>query len=515
MLGVWAARSRDVEGEGDASRGEKDRRGQALLVWAVWGVVSTALNWIVRDEDDSLTWGRKPSERRCAELPWGTLCGDLICLETKTSRLERLPDGVFDKVLGLLGYRDRMFLAATNRGLRKRVGDPAVGGSMLERSDFVRGVAKRIIREGGQELACYGCWRLKDQNKFSHVQQQLTFLDRSWFFRRRCCACLQLFYGRGSGTEAGKAALLRFKKQGVCYRCKKMRFWDEECEGCAIQDAEAAELARLSATKRQRREQRREMDPANVLDTEDPGVVDWLETVGLGDPWPWAHSQVPPPVEEVVEDESWNCNLYSLLDDDDDNGVGPSGLLPEILEWMKTGPGQLCDGEGDAVPAEGPLAERPPTDEPLPSQTESDARSLRRGFEVWLVYNRFLGRTTSDASTMVNASAAPATSLGESSSALLPQGMTMEEVNPELHQQREAEEAAHLGHQTRFLSGEMSVAEQSLFLRIQSFVDRQRHRRTPSGEQHQTRPSRILELVSDRLRALGSRMASRRSEVAA
>jgi hypothetical protein len=69
----------------------------------------------------------------------------------------------------------------------------------------------------------------RDRKRFSEVQRQLTALDRSWFFRRRCCACLQLFYGRGSGTEAG--GLLRFKKQGVCFRCKKMRLWDEECEG--------------------------------------------------------------------------------------------------------------------------------------------------------------------------------------------------------------------------------------------------------------------------------------------
>ncbi|KAK0617492.1 hypothetical protein B0T14DRAFT_433156, partial [Immersiella caudata] len=108
----------------------------------------------------------------------------------------------------------------------------------------------------GHRLCCYGCWKLKDRNKFSQVQSRLTDLDRSWFFRRRCCACLQLLYGRGSGTEVGNAALLRFKKQGVCFRCKKMRLWDEDCEGCVIRDIEVAEYARLGALKRQERERR-------------------------------------------------------------------------------------------------------------------------------------------------------------------------------------------------------------------------------------------------------------------
>ncbi|KAK0641295.1 hypothetical protein B0T16DRAFT_213277 [Cercophora newfieldiana] len=462
----------------------------------------------------------KPRETRCAVMPWGIVCGDLIRLQTRTSRLEQLPDGVFDRVLGLLGYRDRVFLAATNKGIRKRVGDPAVGGPILERFEFVASVAKRVARENGRLLACYGCWRFKDQNKFSEIQRQLTDLDKSWFFHRRCCACLQLFYGRGSGTEEGKSALLRFKKQGVCYRCKKMRFWDEECEGCAIRDAEVARLARLGALKKQEREQRREVEPVDVLEAEDPGVVDWLDTVGLADPWPWAHSRVPPPVEEVVEvpvveeDESWDCNLYSLLDDGDDWLVPP-----EILEWMKTGPGQLCDVEeeaGEEGTVAGGTAEVLSVDEPLPSQTASDAPSVRRGFEVWLVYSRFLGRTHSDASAvMIPPTTNPGSGSGsdESSSTLPPPITTIEAENPELHLQRDVEEATHLRHRTRFLQGEMTVAEQSLYLRIQAFVDRQRHRRGSGGEQQQGRSSRILELVSERLRALGSKMAGRRGDV--
>lgn len=456
--------------------------------------------------------GRKPRADRCAIMPWGVLCGDLMRVETRKSRLERLPEAVFCQVLGLLGYRERIFLAATNKRLRKRVGDPAVGGSILERSEFFSDVAKRIARAGGNDLACYGCWRFKDRTRFSEVQRQLTSLDRSWFFLRRCCACLQLYYGRGSGTEAGKAALLRFRKQGVCTRCNKMRFWDEECEGCAVRDAKLAEYARLGAVKRQEREQRGEVE---VLGTEDPGVVDWLENVGLADPWPWAHSRVPAPVEEREdsEDEEESCDFYSLVDEERDL-LGP-GLL-ECMNMVR-----LQEGE-DEEKLPGPVVattpseestEQPLLGEPLPSQTGSDAASVRRGFEVWLVYNRFLGRTTSNMSATETS---PAKDVGESSSASPPRVETIEEAEQVLDS---SENETHSRHRRRFLGGEMTVAEQSLYLRIQSFMDRQVHRRQPSGEQQehqeQRRPSRILELVSERLRALGSRMASRRTEVTA
>ncbi|KAK4442191.1 hypothetical protein QBC34DRAFT_387533 [Podospora aff. communis PSN243] len=444
-----------------------------------------------------------PRDRRCAVLPWGIVCGDLIRLETKRSRLERLPDAVFERVLGFLGYREKILLAATNKGLRKRIGDPAAGGSILERSEFLKEAENR----DGNRFCCYGCWRLKDRNKFSDVQQRLTDLDRTWFFRRRCCACLQLFYGRGSDTDAGKTALVRFKKQGVCFRCKKMRFWDEECEGCVIRDAEAAEYARLGALKRQEREQRGEVDTVNVLENDEPGVVDWLDAVGLADPWPWAHSRVPPPVDEDPaedhavepgEDDSWGSNLYPLLDDEDE---WPGQMF---VEWLR-----MVEGEDVAARVAGEAQ----TDQPLPSQVETEAPSGRRGFEVWLIYNRFLGRTTSDLST---AAALTVARSGEPSSTQTTQLTTTQKDTSDLglDPNSTGDGEGHSRHRDRFLRGEMTPAEKSLYLRIQAFVDRQRRRRQSHGEQHQRRPSRILELVSERLRALGSRMTSRRTEMA-
>jgi len=465
---------------------------------------------------------RKTKVDRCAKLPWGIICSEVMNLgedatAPRKSRLERLPDDIFDKILGQTTYQARIFLAATNKRMRKRVGAPSVGHSILERARFLDQQLRLRRRE--DFLACYGCWRLKPRDGFSDIQQQLTDLDKSWYFGRRCQACLQLFYGQGKDTEAGQAAWLRFKRQGVCTRCRKMRYWDEECEGCLIDAERLAEKDRQAAVKRKQRGERDSREDAvDVLCAPDPGVADWLDTVGLSDEWPWVHNTRTVVVEEGDNDESEN---YPDIDFEGDILGG------EFLAWTRLV--GLSDAEEEGVLLVNDFnnqTSQQPSQPSQPPQTDNDTQSLSRGFEVWLLYNRLLGRTTSDASATEasTSQSAPTADPDPADVNAFPATVaTASEATQEPARLTDAEEDAHSRHRRRFLSGEMTDAERSLYMRIHDFVDRQRkNRRHSSGEhiihqrqrqQQQGRSSRILELVSQRLRGLGMRMVSRRTEM--
>jgi len=228
-------------------------------------------------------------------------------------------------------------------------------------------------------------------------------------------------------------------------------------------------------------------------------------------------------VEEGDDDESEN---YPDIDFEGDILGG------EFLAWTRLV--GLSDAEEEGVLLVNDFnnqTSQQPSQPSQPHQIDNDTQSLSRGFEVWLLYNRLLGRTTSDASateasTSQLAPTADPDPTDVNSFPLQPATLaapaaTASEVTQESPRLTGAEEDAHSRHRRRFLSGEMTDAERSLYMRIHDFVDRQRkNRRHSSGEhiihqrqqqQQQGRSSRILELVSQRLRGLGMRMVSRRT----
>ncbi|KAK5653783.1 hypothetical protein OQA88_7941 [Cercophora sp. LCS_1] len=424
----------------------------------------------------------KTNETRCVEMPWGgTFC---VPQEqaVKPSRLERLPGSVMKQVLGELGYQDRIRLAATGQGMRRVIGDPSKWGSVLEMFEFMLSRKGRLSRGWRSYYACYGCWKWKRSDKFSAKQRELTnWTGEGGLFchRRRCNFCLEKFYGSGRETEEGKAALARWRTQTVCGRCRKMKIVEEGMEGYEV--CEGCERNRLRALAREESvlwkvSREKVVGETNMLQVDEDVVAVFFHNADKSDPW------------DLENDDALDFRAFMERVEREAEDID-SGALSRLMDW-------LVD-----------LSDRTPkpgiSDEELPSQSGSDATSIRTGFDVWLVYDKFFGKKA-DADTLT-ADTEPAETPGESSSA------ASAAVEAEATTTETAEDEPQAKRHRRFLSGQMSLAEQSLYLRIQALLGRQRDREEARQQRHS---STILEMVSERLRGLGFRMASRRTEVA-
>ncbi len=422
------------------------------------------------------------------------------------SALETLPDNVLSNILDNLGYRSRMILAETSHTMRSKVGDPSTYGSIYEMHEFMEKMRFRRRKPGydwpagvfrwRQDLACFGCWRYKPQHKFTQTQVNITDQGgRDRAYARRCNNCLGKFYGWGVRTAEGQAALARWKRLVLCERCRCLRYGDEECEGCELRSEELKEKERKDAEKVRERERRKQGEHdgvVNVLMQEDPGVVDWLDVVGAADDWDdevvgEARTEyIRPPTPEPEDNKrfvDWVAAFFRTGEETPES----ESTVDEGIFWAE-GSQFLFERGGVVVPL-GTMG-----------REGSDVSALAGGEAAAGSSAGPSAESSTEAST-----ASVVLDTGQNTGQDIQQDQDHTENNDEQH--RELEERQH----QRFITGGMTPAEQSLYLRIQAFVARHRnrdHQEDGDAEQH-ARPSRILELVAQKLRGLGMGMGLR------
>ncbi|KAK3347134.1 hypothetical protein B0T25DRAFT_553714 [Lasiosphaeria hispida] len=210
----------------------------------------------------------------------------VVVRRRRVSRLEGVPEGVLQRVLGLLGLRDKIMLAQACRGMKARVGPPGRGGDPVEKERFLKKQGRTLDHhrfQNGWHLACYACFRYRPRSEFSKKMAALHLRDDA--HRRRCWSCVGKLYGPGSKTEDGQAALRQWQRQTLCSGCWCLRYADEECQACAEKEAQRARKAAAGEAKRLWRQRRdNENDDrivVNLLSDPDPGVVDWFGNVGI------------------------------------------------------------------------------------------------------------------------------------------------------------------------------------------------------------------------------------------
>lgn len=401
-----------------------------------------------------------------------------LCSPSSPQRaaFECVPENVLVKILDNLQYLDRIRLTAVSWTMRDKVGDPAPYGSFLERAEFIKRRAYRA--RGGWGLnrrrACFGCWRVRPLRKFPWSQRELS---SSVEWRRRCESCIHRFYV--SKSDDARRACERFHRQIVCPTCFQMRYADKACESCALDADKYRERERIRQEKVQRRKKRDELGDAyaDVLARDEPGLVDWFNHTDLADAFPHL-------LDESDQFDVWSSYYSATTSGDEDHDTVPG---PGLVAWM------TLVGLHDQPAA---TREQPSEEEPV----------LPCGdFNIWLLYNRLLEggtvppppsatRTTSP--TPLN-KAETTTTAANTFDEQSPQATLPTVVAQALEDMNDARRSR------RFLAGQMTLAEESLW-RVQAFVERHRQRvRRGEAEAEQTRSRRLWGVVSRRWRGLG------------
>lgn len=226
-------------------------------------------------------------------------------LPRRASALERLPADVLERVMGMLGYHDLRALKRASRHLRAVVDPVRHSGDVYGAWEFMMGRRKQGAGpwyRGYPPRPCFGCFRLRSKKQISLQQYYTTWpstLREDW--RRRCWECLRRFY---HPVLADVEARERFDRQGICQRCRCLRYVDEDCAGCV---ARADVIAAWEKARREKLANRGTYDlwggaeelvdwfdepgissggeplPAQADDVWDQGIGPWLDNVGLGD----------------------------------------------------------------------------------------------------------------------------------------------------------------------------------------------------------------------------------------
>ncbi|KXX77794.1 hypothetical protein MMYC01_204097 [Madurella mycetomatis] len=225
-------------------------------------------------------------------------------LPRRASALEKLPTEVLERVMRVLGYHDLRALKRVSRYLRRVVDPVKHSGDVYGAWEFMMERLKKGAGEwyrGYSPRACFGCFRLRSKEQISWQQYDTTWpsmLRETW--RRRCWECLRRFY---HPVLADVEARERFNRQGICSRCRCLRYVDEDCAGCV---ARADVIAGWDKVKREKLANRGTYDlwdgaeklvdwfdepvvssggeplPVQDDDVWDQGIGLWLDSVGLG-----------------------------------------------------------------------------------------------------------------------------------------------------------------------------------------------------------------------------------------
>ncbi|KAL8347237.1 hypothetical protein RB601_003238 [Gaeumannomyces tritici] len=160
----------------------------------------------------------------------GSLAPRTVCTPawpaTVPSALEsRLPAALQDRIVGHLGYRDRMSLAATNRHFRRAV--RPLGAPL---SDKVA-VAKRAANwtsgpPRGGPWACMVCFRARPESSFPNMES----LQSKWW-RRRCRACCHFIHQGGHQQQQG-APPRQWHPLDECWFCRELKDAGAKCGTC-------------------------------------------------------------------------------------------------------------------------------------------------------------------------------------------------------------------------------------------------------------------------------------------
>lgn len=157
----------------------------------------------------------------------------------------RLPAALQDRIVGHLGYRDRMSLAATNRHFRQ-----TVRPLDAPLSDKVAVVRRATNWNGGPPVrgpwACMVCFRARPESSFPIMES----LQSKWW-RRRCRACCYFIY-RG-GQQQG-APPRHWHPLEECWLCRHLKKASGKCGLCNDEGPEWDKRRELQARREKQRE---------------------------------------------------------------------------------------------------------------------------------------------------------------------------------------------------------------------------------------------------------------------
>lgn len=160
----------------------------------------------------------------------------------------RLPAALQDQIVGHLGYRDRISLAATNRHFRQTV--RPLDAPLSDKVAVVKQAANWTgSAPAPGPWACMVCFRARPAASFHSTEW-----SQSKWWQRRCRACCD-FISRGGIPQQGAANPSRqWHPLRMCWLCRELTYVGGKCGNCNDQGPEWDRMRELQARREERRE---------------------------------------------------------------------------------------------------------------------------------------------------------------------------------------------------------------------------------------------------------------------